>query len=153
MIRESESKPGDYSMSVRDNDIVKHYRIRTLDDGGFYITRRAAFPDLHGLVEHYKVSSDGLCTLLREPCPHVDMPETAGLSYSTKDQWEIPRSSIALTTRLGSGQFGDVFAGVWNGTTQVAVKTLKPGTMSAADFLIEAQTMKKLRHAKLIQVL
>ncbi len=34
LIRESESKPGDYSLSVRDHDSVKHYRIRTLDDGG-----------------------------------------------------------------------------------------------------------------------
>ena len=34
LIRESESKPGDYSLSVRDHDTVKHYRIRTLDDGG-----------------------------------------------------------------------------------------------------------------------
>lgn len=139
-------------MSVRENEIVKHYRIRTLDDGGFYITRRAAFPDLHALVEHYKVNSDGLCTLLRLPCPHVSQPETAGLSHSTKDQWEIPRASITLNKRLGSGQFGDVFAGVWNGTTLVAVKTLKPGTMSVADFLKEAQIMKKLRHPKLIQV-
>ena len=38
LIRESESKPGDYSLSVRDHDSVKHYRIRTLEDGGVLIT-------------------------------------------------------------------------------------------------------------------
>lgn len=34
LIRESESEPGNYSLSVRDNEMVKHYRIRTMDDGG-----------------------------------------------------------------------------------------------------------------------
>lgn len=42
--------------------------------------------------------------------------------------------------------------GTWNGTTEVAVKTLKPGTMSPESFLEEAQIMKKLRHDKLVQL-
>jgi fyn-related kinase len=44
------------------------------------------------------------------------------------DQWEIDRNSIQLLKRLGSGQFGEVWEGLWNNTTPVAVKTLKPGT-------------------------
>ena len=67
-------------------------------------------------------------------------------------QWEIPRETIRLSRKLGAGQFGDVWEGVWNGTTPVAVKTLKHGTMSPEDFLKEAAIMKKLRHPKLIQV-
>ncbi|ETE71238.1 Proto-oncogene tyrosine-protein kinase Yrk, partial [Ophiophagus hannah] len=43
-------------------------------------------------------------------------------------------------------------AGTWNGTTKVAVKTLKPGTMSPEAFLEEAQIMKRLRHDKLVQL-
>lgn len=42
--------------------------------------------------------------------------------------------------------------GMWNGTTKVAVKTLKPGTMSPEAFLDEAQIMKRLRHDKLVQL-
>lgn len=42
--------------------------------------------------------------------------------------------------------------GMWNGTTKVAVKTLKPGTMSPEAFLEEAQIMKRLRHDKLVQL-
>jgi hypothetical protein len=34
LLRESESTPGEYSLSVREGDNVKHYRIRTLDEGG-----------------------------------------------------------------------------------------------------------------------
>ena len=29
--------------------------------------------------------------------------------------------------KLGHGQFGEVWEGVWNNTTPVAIKTLKPG--------------------------
>lgn len=45
-----------------------------------------------------------------------------------------------------------MWEGSWNNTTAVAIKTLKPGTMDPKDFLAEAQIMKKLRHAKLIQL-
>ena len=36
---------------------------------------------------------------------------------------------------------------------EVAVKTLKPGTMSADAFLDEAKIMHKLRHPKLVQLM
>lgn len=152
LIRESESKPGDFSLSVKDGDTVKHYRIRSLDEGGYFIARRVTFPDLNAMVAHYMEASDGLCTRLVKPAVQVDLPETEGLSHKVKDQWEIPRDSIKLRKKLGAGQFGDVWMGVWNGTTEVAVKTLKPGTMAVDDFMQEATIMKKLRHPKLIQL-
>eukprot|EP00040_Diaphanoeca_grandis_P022837 m.123361 g.123361 ORF g.123361 m.123361 type:complete len:500 (-) comp28982_c1_seq1:330-1829(-) len=153
LIRESESKPGDYSLSVKDGDAVKHYRIRSLDDGGgYFIARRVTFKDLNEMVAHYMESSDGLCTRLEKPALTLDLPETGGLSHKVKDQWEIPRDSIKLRKKLGAGQFGDVWMGIWNTTTEVAVKTLKPGTMAVDDFMQEATIMKKLRHPKLIQL-
>lgn len=57
----------------------------------------------------------------------MERPETVGLSYNTKDQWEISKSSIQLVRKIGHGQFGEVYEGIWNHTTPVAVKTLKPG--------------------------
>ena len=42
LIRESESKPGDYSLSIRDEDTVKHYRIKRWDDGRFFIAKRVS---------------------------------------------------------------------------------------------------------------
>eukprot|EP00049_Salpingoeca_infusionum_P023298 m.11367 g.11367 ORF g.11367 m.11367 type:complete len:513 (+) comp5709_c0_seq1:453-1991(+) len=152
LIRESESTPGDFSLSVREGDHVKHYKIKRLDAGGYYITRRATFNDLLELVAHYKKDADGLCVALRDPVKRFDQPQTADLSHNTKDQWEIPRQSIKLEKKLGAGQFGEVWEGTWNKTTPVAVKTLKPGTMSAEEFLSEAAIMKKLRHPKLIQL-
>lgn len=152
LIRDSESRRNDYSLSVRDGDTVKHYRIRQLDEGGFFIARRITFINLADLVEHYSADPDGLCVNLREPCTQIEKPQTVGLSYNTKDQWEIPKSSLKKIRKIGHGQFGEVWEGLWNNTTPVAIKTLKPGTMDPKDFLAEAQIMKKLRHQKLIQL-
>ncbi|OXA60749.1 tyrosine-protein kinase Src42A [Folsomia candida] len=152
LIRDSESRRNDYSLSVRDGDTVKHYRIRQLDDGGFFIARRTTFRTLQELVDHYSKDADGLCVNLRKPCIQVEKPVTGGLSHNTRDQWEIDRSSLKFIRKLGHGQFGEVWEGLWNNTTPVAVKTLKPGTMDPKDFLAEAQIMKKLRHPKLIQL-
>lgn len=49
---------GTFSLSILDEDPargmnVKHYRIRKLDSGGFYITARAQFDSLKSLVQHY----------------------------------------------------------------------------------------------------
>merc|ERR1711997_527063 len=152
LIRDSESRRNDYSLSVRDGDTVKHYRIRPLDEGGFFIARRTTFKILQDLVDHYSRDADGLCVNLRKACAQVDKPITADLSHNTRDQWEIERSSLKFVRKLGHGQFGEVWEGLWNNTTPVAIKTLKPGTMDPKDFLTEAQIMKKLRHPKLIQL-
>ncbi|XP_014746077.1 PREDICTED: tyrosine-protein kinase Fgr [Sturnus vulgaris] len=156
LIRESETTKGAYSLSIRDwdeakGDHVKHYKIRKLDSGGYYITTRAQFNTVQQLVQHYIERAAGLCCRLAVPC-HKGTPKLADLSVKTKDVWEIPRESLQLLKKLGNGQFGEVWMGTWNGTTKVAVKTLKPGTMSPEAFLEEAQIMKRLRHDKLVQL-
>lgn len=153
LVRDSESRPSDYALSVRDGETVKHYRIRRSDDGNFFIARTIAFRTLPQLVVHYMHNVDGLCVILRIPCTKLaDRPGTGGLSYNTRDQWEIAKTSLRLIRNIGQGQFGDVWEGIWNNTTPVAVKTLKTGTMDPRDFLAEAQIMKRLRHPKLIQL-
>ncbi|XP_045699702.1 tyrosine-protein kinase FRK [Phyllostomus hastatus] len=152
LIRESESQKGDFSLSVLDGSTVKHYRIRRLDEGGFFLIRRRTFSTLNEFVSHYTKASDGLCVKLEKPCLKIQVPSPFDLSYKTVDQWEIDRNSVQLLKRLGSGQFGEVWEGLWNNTTPVAVKTLKPGSMDRNDFLREAQIMKNLRHPKLIQL-
>lgn len=52
------SLSGAYSLSIQDwddvkGDHVKHYKIRKLDNGGYYITTRAQFETLQQLVHHY----------------------------------------------------------------------------------------------------
>ena len=46
-----------------------------------------------------------------------------------------------------------IAAGKWRKMVDVAIKTLKPGTMSADAFLEEAKIMHRLRHKKLVQLM
>ena len=155
-VRDSESHTGAYSLSVRDyseekGHHIKHYKIRTLDSGGFYITTRSKHPTLISLIEHYKGTSDGLCCKLTKACAKIQ-PVLLDLSKDTRDQWEIPREQLEFRKKLGAGQFGEVWEGRWNTNTKVAIKTLKEGTMSPEAFLEEAAIMKKCRHDKLVQL-
>lgn len=45
-----------------------------------------------------------------------------------------------------------MWRGTWRGTVEVAVKTLKPGTMSKEAFLEEAAIMKKCDHPNLVKL-
>uniref|UniRef100_A0A8C8XEB1 Tyrosine-protein kinase n=1 Tax=Panthera leo TaxID=9689 RepID=A0A8C8XEB1_PANLE len=152
MIRDSETTKGSYSLSVRDydpqhGDTVKHYKIRTLDSGGFYISPRSTFNTLQELVAHYKKGSDGLCQKLIVPCVS-SKPQKPW----EKDAWEIPRELLKLEKKLGAGQFGEVWMATYNKHTKVAVKMMKPGSMSVDAFLAEANLMKTLRHDKLVKL-
>ncbi|KAK3581838.1 hypothetical protein CHS0354_025291 [Potamilus streckersoni] len=156
LVRESETCPGNYVLSIRDHDpsrgdCTKHYKIRNMDNGGCYIAARRTFDRLIALVDHYKTQADGLCKVLTNPCAKPK-PVMDDLSRETKDAWEIPRDSLEFVVKLGAGQFGEVWKGKWNKTTDVAIKTLKPGTMSPKAFLDEAMIMKQCRHDKLVRL-
>ncbi|XP_061897807.1 tyrosine-protein kinase Lck [Entelurus aequoreus] len=152
LIRDSETAPGSYSLSVRDLDQstgegVKHYRIRNLDNGGFYITTKICCSSLKELVQHHSLDANGLCTKLVKPC-QSRMPQKPWW----QDEWEIPRESLKLVNKLGAGQFGDVWMGLYNNDRKVAVKVLKIGSMSAEAFLEEANMMKNLLHPRLVRL-
>ena len=152
LVRDSETSLGDYSLSVRDTDRVRHYKIQRLENGSFFVTHRINFATITELIQYYQIQADGLRVELRYPCLAVEKPQTVGLSKQANEEWEIDRQQICLIRRLGAGQFGEVWEGLWNGTTAVAVKTLKTGTMSPQQFLQEAALMKKLHHPNLIQL-
>lgn len=61
---------GAFSLSIRDwddvkGDHVKHYKIRKLDSGGYYITTRAQFDMLQQLVQHYSGTNRSSSITLR----------------------------------------------------------------------------------------
>lgn len=45
-----------------------------------------------------------------------------------------------------------MYQGKWNNTTEVAIKTLRQGSMTSEQFLHEALIMHKLRHEKLVRL-
>ena len=142
------NKSDGYSLSIRDTEKVRHYKIQRSDDGDYFVTRRLTFKMLSDLVAHYKQNADGLCVTLKNACLNAKPPQTV----EANEEWEIDRRSIRFVKKLGAGTFSEVWMGIWNGTTEVAVKKPKLGTMQASEFLEEAELMKKLRHPKLIQL-
>ena len=149
LIRDNASKPGIYSLSIRDRDDVKHYRIRRSDDERFYIAPRAIFRTLQDLVAHYQQQADGLCVNLVKPC---NKSQLNILPKPVYDEWEIERSSISLHRKIRESEFCEEWGGLWNYTTTVVVRTHKPRTMSADNFMKTAALMKKLCHEKIIQL-
>lgn len=45
-----------------------------------------------------------------------------------------------------------LLTGKWKGSTPVAVKTLKPGSMTPEAFLFEAQLMKQFQHPHIVRL-
>uniref|UniRef100_A0A8C4P0L2 Tyrosine-protein kinase n=1 Tax=Dicentrarchus labrax TaxID=13489 RepID=A0A8C4P0L2_DICLA len=153
LVRESESSPGQLSISLRYEGRVYHYRINTASDGKVYVTSESRFATLAELVHHHSTVADGLVTTLHYPAPKCNKPTVYGVS-PIHDKWEMERTDITMKHKLGGGQYGEVYVGVvekYNLT--VAVKTLKEDTMEVEEFLKEAAVMKEVKHPNLVQLL
>ncbi|XP_058121124.1 tyrosine-protein kinase Abl isoform X2 [Anopheles coustani] len=155
LVRESESSPGQRSISLRYDGRVYHYRIQEDSDGKVYVTADAKFNTLAELVHHHSALHEGhgLITPLLYPAPKQNKPTVFPLSPEP-DEWEICRTDIVMKHKLGGGQYGEVYEAVWKryGNT-VAVKTLKEDTMALKDFLEEAAIMKEMKHPNLVQLI
>lgn len=86
---------GNYSFFIRDGESVRYYRIRKLDNGGFYITIRVFFVSLIELVDYYSQDVDGFCCRFVCLC-RVEKLVILGFFYNIKDVWEIFRELIRL---------------------------------------------------------
>ncbi|XP_061116491.1 tyrosine-protein kinase ABL1-like [Conger conger] len=153
LVRESESSPGQRSISLRYEGRVYHYRINTASDGKLYVSSDSRFSTLAELVHHHSTVSDGLITTLHYPAPKRNKPTVYGVSPSY-DKWEMERTDITMKHKLGGGQYGEVYEGMWKKyNLTVAVKTLKEDTMELEEFLKEAAVMKEIKHPNLVQLL
>ncbi|XP_067846615.1 tyrosine-protein kinase ABL2 isoform X2 [Heptranchias perlo] len=153
LVRESESSPGQLSISLRYEGRVYHYRINTTHDAKVYVTAESRFNTLAELVHHHSTVADGLVTTLHYPAPKCNKPTVYGVS-PIHDKWEMERTDITMKHKLGGGQYGEVYVGLWKKySLTVAVKTLKEDTMEVEEFLKEAAVMKEIKHPNLVQLL
>jgi len=97
LIRDS---PGDYTLSVRNNVSVVHYKIRSLASSKFCVVDLIAFDTIPELFEYYIKQSDGLCSRLTIPCMTEIHTEEGG-------------NSIHLIKLLGKGKHSEVYEGLW----------------------------------------
>ena len=126
LIRESESRPGQYSLSLRNNGRAHHYRISSGDGKDcYYIYPDAKFTTLRLLVRHHSNESDGLITTLNYPALKQAKLPVNNLFHEL-DKWEIKRSDLAIGVKLGTGQYSEVYQAVLKPSAKmVAVKTFK----------------------------
>lgn len=148
LVRNSEQAQTGYSLSIYDDQSkgahVKHYRIKTLDHGGYFVATRNTFRTMSELISFYSKGANGLCHKLVRPCPK---PKP---SFWPDRGDEIQRSELRFGRKIGTGCFGEVYQGTYRKSKEVAIKTLKQGTMSAQAFLEEAVIMRKCRHPNLV---
>ena len=143
LIRDSETTPGNYFLSVKDKNKVRHYQIRNLDVGGFFITLRLTFKTIPYLISHYSQQADGLCMTLK--CRAITLRPQS-------DSLEIDQNAIRATKLIEIAQLCEVFEGVWSNTTPVTIYTPRKGVMSENRFLEVAELMKQLKHCNIIKL-
>ncbi|XP_062846719.1 tyrosine-protein kinase BTK-like [Trichomycterus rosablanca] len=157
LVRDSGKYSGKYTVSVftkSTGDMVgscRHYNILTTEQGQFYLAEKHYFNNIPDLITYHQHNAAGLVSRLKHivSARAQNAPSTAGLGYGV---WEIDPHQLTFIKELGSGQFGVVKYGKWQGRHDVAIKMIREGSMSEDDFIDEAKVMMKLRHENLVQL-
>uniref|UniRef100_A0A8C4EXX4 Tyrosine-protein kinase n=1 Tax=Dicentrarchus labrax TaxID=13489 RepID=A0A8C4EXX4_DICLA len=150
LVRDS-SKAGKYTVSLfSKGGGCRHYNICTSPQGQFYLAEKHNFNTIPELINYHQHNAAGMVSRLKYIVSNrARPPSTAGLGYGV---WEIDPRYLTFIKELGTGQFGVVKYGKWQGKHDVAIKMIKEGSMSEQDFIEEAKIMMKLRHENLVQL-
>jgi len=124
LVRESMSRPGEYSVSLRLEGSTSHYKIYQ-DEKGYYIKAGAKFKTLQSLVHHHSNHIYGLKTTLQYSAIDPTKPPTHSLSPEV-DKWELERSNVEMGIKLDGGEYSEVYKAVFKPMRKtVAVKIFK----------------------------
>ena len=150
LVYEYKDSPGEYCLAVRLMEKVCSYRIRKKSDQ-YFIDMRVTFGSIPDLVAHYSKSNDHsfIKNTLKRPCSKSEFQSNV---HTLTGVLEIEKKQICFTKKLGEGQVGVVWQGVWNAITPVTVKILKPGLMGKTEFLEEVSLIKQLKHPNLVEL-
>ncbi|XP_035682316.1 tyrosine-protein kinase Tec-like [Branchiostoma floridae] len=155
LVRDSTASPGTLTVTVlckTPQTTVRHYHIKQNPrDSKYFLSEKYTFPTIPELINYHQHNGGGLVTRLRLPPAALTGYAPATLGFS-QDKWEISSTELTLMKPLGSGQFGVVRLGKFQGRMLVAVKTMREGSMCEDDFIQEAKTMTKLQHPNLVQL-
>ncbi|XP_069607213.1 tyrosine-protein kinase Srms [Ranitomeya imitator] len=144
LVRPSDTNPGLFSLSVRNENKVTHFRINMDSNGEFYLQNGRSFKTIQELIVFHRTNWKLLKSPLLQPCvAEIDLSET----------WERSHSEFQLVRKLGQGFFGEVYEGIWNDTVKVAIKTFKQDDLNRSDFEKEINALKNLCHRNLIQLM
>ncbi|KAK3582886.1 hypothetical protein CHS0354_009692 [Potamilus streckersoni] len=151
---------GNYILSVynKDQKIVKHYPIRRLKDGAFYLSKGFKFSSIPALVSYHKEKAGVVATRLkhppvknkRTPTPSQALVHVKEKKKEEPQRWEYSREEVELQDRLGAGNFGVVYRAKLKGQF-VAIKSLK-NAIQDDSFLEDIKTLINHTHKNLVQV-
>nr|BAD52302.1 TEC family protein tyrosine kinase [Eptatretus burgeri] len=152
LVRES-SQVGKLTVSVYSCipcEVVKHYHVKQLPTGEWYLAEKHTFSTISDLIHYHQHNAAGLVTRLRHPVrPGEELPSTAGLSYG---KWELDALELTSLRELGRGALGVVQLGMWRGVRHIAIRMLHEGVLAEDDFFHEVKLMMQLSHPNLVQL-
>ncbi|KAM7389184.1 hypothetical protein PAMP_023177 [Pampus punctatissimus] len=155
LVRDS-SKAGKYTVSLfsrsggETGGSCRHYNICTTTQGQFYLAEKHNFSTIPDLINYHQHNAAGMVSRLKYIVSNrTRPPSTVGLGYGV---WEIDPRYLTFIKDLGTGQFGVVKYGKWQGQHDVAIKMIKEGSMSEDEFIEEAKIMMQLHHENLVQL-
>ncbi|XP_061591741.1 tyrosine-protein kinase SRK3-like [Cololabis saira] len=147
LVRISESHSDEYTISVRSEGKVYHFRIQRSAIGAYFVSDKISFSTLGELISFYQKTPRSLGVQLVEPCAQQR-------ELFDMEPWERPREEFKLHKKLGGGHFGEVWEAVWTKENKkVAIKMLKQEDTKQDEFVKEVQALKSLHHPKLITLL
>ena len=151
LVRESQSNPGQYSLSVRGENKVSHYLIEKEEDGTWSLADGDRFQSLPQLVAHYSKQIGVLCARLQSPCL-IEEPLSMKIEKATYE-CELDRCDVRLLHKVRKGRFGEVWEGQWKRTKAVAVVSIKSSSKLPHEIILEAAQMKKLHHPYVVRLI
>ncbi|XGW03561.1 hypothetical protein V3C99_015053 [Haemonchus contortus] len=136
-----------YLVTVQHDDIKLHLRIQEAQK--VFWLQTYCFESIQTLIRYHMEFKEPVCS------------KNAILeSYVPREEWQLYHEQISTGTSLGYGAFGEVFKGTltvgpFTKPIEVAVKTLRDGTLNSDDrvtFLREANVMLKLQHKNVVRL-
>ncbi|VDQ11218.1 unnamed protein product [Trichobilharzia regenti] len=101
LVRESESHPGQLTISLRYEGQIWHYRIHRDEANLYFVIESNKFTSVSDLVRHHEKHSDGLACTLLYPAPKRDRTSSELRMDPGFDVREIDRTEIVMKHKLG----------------------------------------------------
>lgn len=152
LISKSEKRAGEYSLSLRYLDEVKHCEIYRVGNS-VYLSPKQSFQSISELVVYYNRQSlptaNNQQVRLNSFCQHV--PKSPD-SPQESDRWETRRDSISLVKKIGTGKFSETWEGLWNDSISVTVTTAKLDVIDTKRIRKEMEILKQISHPNVIEL-
>jgi serine/threonine protein kinase len=83
----------------------------------------------------------------------VDTGRELSKDLEVDPAWEIDPRTLKLLTRVGAGEFGEVYLGKWNGALVAVKKLLRSDEVAMGDFRTELHVLSGTHHPHTVQFL